>query len=208
MSEAELPRWEMDSFYGNTTEALVRACAENRAEIEQLVRLFDREQIGTRGAGAIDSDFVETFEQVLTAFNQVHSNASDLEGLLYCLVSGDAANAHAQARLAEAREMRATLAQLDSRFVAWAGSLDVADLLSRSELAAAHRHALEDARIRAAHLMSLPEEALAAELSTSGANAWSRLRDDLEASFTAAIEVDGEIKILVLAEISNLLSSA
>src|SRR4051794_3091592 len=124
MTETELPRWDMDSFYGSTPEQNDHACAASRSEVERLRSLFDRHGIGTADVTESFPVSVEAFEEVLNTFNRVHADASDLEGFLYCLVSGDTANAHAQARLAEARELRVALAQLDSRFVAWAGSLD------------------------------------------------------------------------------------
>ena len=60
------------------------------------------------------------------------------------------------------------LSNLQTRITAWLGTVDADDLLAGSEQAREHEYAIRRAQIQAQHLMSQPEEDLAAALSLPG----------------------------------------
>src|SRR5690606_4942883 len=91
------------------------------------------------------------------------------------------------ARAAES-EMTPTLiklSKLSTKFKSWIGTLPVDDLLNLDPKLEIYRFPLNKAKKDAAHLMSPAEENLAADLSDSGTEEWSRLYDN----FTSQIEV-------------------
>src|SRR5262249_42515590 len=73
-----------------------------------------------------------------------------------------------------------------------------------SPLAADHAFALRQARIRAAHLMSPLEEALAAELNVSSGSAWARLHGDVSSQLAIPIELDGRTQDMPMSVIRTL----
>ena len=96
------------------------------------------------------------------------------------------------------------LSQLLTRYVAWVGSSDVEELKQISALAAGNAYALAKAQYQARHQMSEAEESLAAELSTSGISAWSKLHGNITALLTANVQVGSETKTLPMSEIRSL----
>jgi pepF/M3 family oligoendopeptidase len=96
------------------------------------------------------------------------------------------------------------LSILETRVTAWIGTLDLDDLLARSEAARKHEYALRRAQVRARHLMSSAEEELAAELAPSGSTAWSKLHGDLTSQLLVTLELDGERRELPMSEVRNL----
>lgn len=203
----ELPGWDLGSIFGPEPDAADRAFAEALRGIDELTALFDRLGMAPRAEPAIDDATMAAAEEVILAWNRVSEAVALQYSYLYCAVSADTGNAKAQAAMSELQQRNATLTKLHARLTAWIGSLDVEALIAASPAAHDHALILRDARDRATHLMSQAEEELAAELGISGAAAWFRLREDVDASLTTPIEIDGEVKVLPLSEIDGFLST-
>jgi oligoendopeptidase F len=203
----ELPRWEMESVFGPEPDAADRAYANAIAGIDELAALLDWLGVAPRDHGSVDADTVAAVTEVLAAVDRVGQEAAIQFSYLFCAVSADSGNDAAQARLGELQQANVCLSQLRTRIVAWIGSLDTEALIAASPVAQHHAYILRDAAVRAEHLMSRAEEELAAELAPSGAAAWFRLRQDVEAALMATIEVDGEVQTIPLAELDRFFSS-
>jgi pepF/M3 family oligoendopeptidase len=95
---------------------------------------------------------------------------------------------------------------LETRFRAWIGSLG--DALEASlpldDTAAAHAFCLREIARQSRYLMSAPEEALAAELALSGANAWTKLQGTVTSQLSVEFELDGSIRQLSMPALINL----
>jgi pepF/M3 family oligoendopeptidase len=115
----------------------------------------------------------------------------------------------AQAENSKLMMLLSDYAKLDTRFTAWVGSLDVEALIEQSATAKDHAFLLRQAKIDAQHLMTQPEEDLAAELTLSGGSAWSRLHDDLTSQIEVTFEREpGNPETLPMSEIRNLAMNA
>ena len=79
------------------------------------------------------------------------------------------------------------LQQLETRYTAWIGSLDVEALISRSELAREHAFGLRKAAEAARHQMGEAEESLAAGLGLSGSTAWSKLHGNVSSQLVVPV---------------------
>ena len=200
-----LPRWDMASILPRPgSDEFAAAFAAAVRGIADLGALFDAHGVGRCEPAPLDEATVRAVEEVVGRYNAAFAAARDLETYLDCVVAADVDDAAAKAALSEVRQHGVRLAQLEARFVAWVGSLDVEALIERSAVARDHAFALRRARRAAAHLMSPAEEELAAELSKAGAVAWYRLRQDIEAGLTASVELDGEVRTLPISEVVNL----
>jgi oligoendopeptidase F len=108
--------------------------------------------------------------------------------------------------LSELEPYNVRIQQQTTRFQSWLGKQShlLPQVLSESELARAHALYLQIAAEQSCYLMSEAEEALAAELASSGLNAWSDLHGKIWSQLSAPFEADGKLEQLPLTIIQNL----
>lgn len=199
-----LPHWDLTSFFpALDSPELAAAFEEIVRGIAGLRALFDEREI-CGGAEPAADDAARALDEILERLNALLERTSLLTAYLFAAVSVDSRDEAAQARLSELLREGVGLKILETRLTAWLGRLDVDGLVARSEMAKAHEFALRRARISAEHLMSEPEEELAAELDLSAATAWSKLHGDLTSQIVVTVELDGEERELPMSEIRNL----
>ena len=97
---------------------------------------------------------------------------------------------------------------LDVRLRAWVGRLGpvLEQAIPLDETAREHSFMLMEMAEQSKYLMSEEEEGLAAELSLSGANAWSKLQRTVTSQIAVDIEVDGAMQTLSMPALLNLYS--
>jgi oligoendopeptidase F len=200
-----LPRWDLSPIFPAVDHPDVTAAEAALGEaVDALAGLYDRHEVrGTdsgTGMGWGESGptpDTAVFDAVLATTNDVLERFSTLEAFAYGHVSTDSGDEPAQALLSRLTTVEARITTLRTRFDAWVGTLDLDALTAASADAAAHAWPLRKAARRAAHQMSEPEEALAAELGITGSTAWGRLYDDVTAGVTATVEhADGRTETL------------
>jgi pepF/M3 family oligoendopeptidase len=178
------------------------AVAKILEKVGELEALFDANGIGGEGGDAENAGPV--LDDVLERLNRLLEELRVVRGYVYGHVAVDSRNEAAQARLSELLRERVRLTNLETRLTAWIGGLDLDSIVERSETARAHEFALRRAQIEARHLMSGPEEQLAAELDQSGATAWGRLHGDVTSQILVRLELDGREQELPMSEVRNL----
>ena len=172
--------------------------------IAGLAALFDEHGVGRQEGLATDAATAAAFEAVTDRFNAVVEEVSTLGAYLASFVATDSRDTAAQAAYSQLEQHLALLSQLETRFTAWVGSLDVDALLAGSAVARAHEFALRHAAEAARHQMSPAEEALAAELNLSGGSAWEKLEGNVSSQLLVPVERDGEIVELPMSAVRNL----
>lgn len=180
--------WDLDTLlegYGTVDEVLDDIDRRADALVER-----GRGRIGDMGAAELAAFFAE-YAELLDRQERVGSYA----GLRYAADTTDAANGALIAKVTD--RMTQTAPKLVFITLEWAA---VTDEHADAILADPHpaldfvRHHLRAALRRRPHLLSEPEERLDTEKSAVGANAWSRLFDEL----TSAIECptdDGPVSL-------------
>ncbi|HEX9370334.1 MAG TPA: oligoendopeptidase F, partial [Roseiflexaceae bacterium] len=162
---ASLPHWDMTVVYPSLdSPEFARDFTAALAAIEAAVALFDTHGIDKRAPAPLDDAAVAAFEQVVDALNRLIEQVGTLRAYIFSFVATDSRDTQAQARLSEFQQGAVRLAQLGTRLTAWIGSLDVDALLGRSSVAREYEFMLRQSQRQAERLMSLLEEALAAEL--------------------------------------------
>ncbi len=199
-----LPHWDMTVvFPGLDSPEFVAAMEHGARSIAQLRALFDAGRLDQPPA-AIDDTTAAQFERLIGALNAVLSEHVTLLAYVTGFVSTDSRDTLAQARASELQQAQTALTQLVTRFIAWLGTLEVEALITRSRVASDHAFALRQARVRATHLMSPAEEALAAELNVTGAAAWEKLYDTLTSQITVPVEIEGQTRDVPMTVIRNM----
>lgn len=198
-----LPHWDMTVVYpGLDSREFQQGFQALVQDIQELVLLFGNHRIGLREPASVDLDLVQTFETVIQRYNAVLEKTATMSAYIYSFVSTDSRDTLAQAKLSELQANTVHLSQLDTRFIAWLGSLDVEALIEQSEVAREHAFALRQAKVESAHLMTPAEESLAAELNLTGGGAWTKLHGNVTSQLM--VQVEGEAEELPMSRVRNL----
>ena len=201
-----LPHWDMAVVYPSMdSPEFAEGFSGVVHDINDLAKLFDTHQIMKQASPpSLDGHTVQAFETVIQRYNAVLEAKRTLSAYITCFVTTNSHDALAQARLSELQQSGVVLAQLSARFTAWIGSLDVETLIERSQVAREHAFMLRKAKVRAAHLMTPPEENLASELNLSGGTAWEKLHGDVTSQLTVSLEIAGQVQELPMSMVRNL----
>jgi pepF/M3 family oligoendopeptidase len=203
--KTELPRWDMSVVYpGLDSPEYERDLRSVVRALDELEGLFDEAQID-RTESPLNPDLAASIlERVLPPYNALNDQVWTLGAYVYAFVTVDSRDEYAQARLSELERHTVRLTKLNTRLTAWAGSQDIDALVERSEQARQHAYWLQRARIAAEHMMSPPEESLAAEMSLTGSNAWTKLYGNLTSQIQTTVELRGERQTLTMSMLRNL----
>lgn len=200
-----LPHWDMTVVYpGLTAPEFEQSFRSVIDSIAGLVQLFDAKGIAARPAAPLSPDDIEVFEAVTTRYNDVVAQTRTLSAYISSFVATNSRDDLAQARMSEMQQHVMRLNQLETRFNAWIGGLDVDALIAQSPLAEQHAFALRQAQRDAAHQMTPVEENLAAELNLSSGSAWARLHSNLTSQIVVPFERDGQVRDLSMSVIRAL----
>jgi len=188
-----LPRWNMNTVYpGLESPEFAQGCAHTVQEIVDLTQLFAEYHIEKpQQELVVDDEIIRTFEIIIARYNAVLDSNRTLVVYINCFVSTNSHDDIAQAKMSELQKYQVQLSQLATRFVAWLGSLDVEVLIAHSSVARIHEYTLRKAKEQASHLMSPPEEALAAELNVSSGSAWTKLHNNITSQLVVSLETAG-----------------
>ncbi len=199
-----LPRWSFAALFPSVTSAAYTDRADALVRrIASLVGYCDEWGIG--GDAQIPADVVpEVFDRIATDLDAALDEAETLRGALYAIVSVDSGDTAAQAALSDLLQRTVPLGKLAPRFQAWIGSIDLAALLARSEVARAREHALRRAVVESRHLMDPSQEDLARDLHLSGGSAWERLHGDVTSRLSVPFHLDGAEVDLPLSRLRSL----
>jgi pepF/M3 family oligoendopeptidase len=167
-------------------------------------RAWKTERAAPPAPAPLDEATIDVLETLLARLNAVLQEMGTLQSYIYSFVATNSRDAVAQARLSEFEQHAVRLSQLDTRFTAWLGGIDVEALIARSPVAAGHAFALRKAKQEAAHLMTPGEEDLAAELNVSGGNAWRKLHATVTSQLAVPVELDGQVRELPMSMVRNL----
>lgn len=193
MNQGKLPQWDWrDVFPGLDSPEFRQAWEDLEGKLRKIHEIFERHRIGPREPS---SDDRTAFSEVIQAVNEFLQAFTPIRAFLQGLVDTESTNSAAQAKLSELQKLFLGFERLRPRFVGWLARLDPEEVG-----AGPYRLLLEEARIQAEHMMSEPEEILAAELRLSGGRAWAKLHGNVSSLITA--EVGG--KKLPITAVRNL----
>jgi oligoendopeptidase F len=205
MSTVLAPSWDLTPYFPNLeSPEFSTAVQKFRSDLSSLESLFDEKGIQLLDAAVLDDALVSTFEKVVGRVNSLLEDADLLESYVNCYVDTDSRNERALSVQSELDLEFVRLSKLYTRLVAWVGSLPVEDLKGRSQVARDHAFALHKAQIQARHQMSPAEEALAADLSTTGSTAWAKLHGNLTSQIEVVLEVNGEVRSMPMSAVRTL----
>ncbi len=202
------PRWDLTNVYPSLESAEFKAAFSSlKAKVADLDDYFV-EVVNKTDANTPPDQLGPIVGEVVDRFNDTYTLSSTLEPYIYSFVSTDSHNKTAMRTLSEYEQASLPLQNLNVQLKAWLGkvvpTLDAS--LEHSAAAKAHAFMLKEAADQSKFLMSEAEEALAAELSLSGGNAWDKLQGTVTSQLSVDFELDGESQKLPMPALINLRS--
>lgn len=183
-----LPRWSTADAHASLDDQSFRDAMERAASgATRLVALFDEHGIRAVEPRPVDESDGAAADAAIREYNRFITDAHTTAATAYAFVNTDSRDDQAQAALAEAMTVQATIEPLLARLADWVHALGVDELAGVSIEVAEHAEPLRRLAARAAHQMSEAEEHLYAALSTTGSTAWSRLQRDVTSQLTATV---------------------
>ncbi|NSW52708.1 MAG: M3 family oligoendopeptidase [Anaerolineae bacterium] len=206
MTDTTIPRWDLSNVYPGLDSPELQA---DRDKLEQMIAALEAYFTGTcapLGADAPAADLAAALSGAVDRQNELYLLASTLRAYVSSFVSTDSYNAAAKRIMSEFDKPMVRLRKLGVQFDHWIGSLR--EVLPRAlEIegsAKEHAFPLLEVAEQAKYMMSPDEEALAADLSTSGVNAWTKLQGTVTSQLSVDFELAGEVKSLPMPALINL----
>ncbi|MGH2410403.1 MAG: M3 family oligoendopeptidase, partial [Chloroflexota bacterium] len=185
---ALLPRWDLTSVFPSLdSPRFDQAIRTLGSSLDLLAARLDTMPSGGHGQPEMNPETVAAFETLIRQINTMGEQVRTLGAYVYGFVSTDSRDELAQASMSRFQNLLVRVRQVQTRFVAWGGSLEVEQLIGASGLAAEHAYFLRQAVHQARHLMSPAEEDLAAALEPSSGSAWDNLHGNVTSQLLVAI---------------------
>jgi pepF/M3 family oligoendopeptidase len=205
---ASAPRWDLSNVYPSLDSGPYKnAVKKYKSTLDELEAFL-------RKAGKADSKteskkLGRLLGEAVDRFNALFELSGTINPYIYSFVTTDSRNKEAMRALSEFEQMSVQANILNTRFQAWVGKLGKAAVKKAARTnpsAKAHEFALLESVEQSKYLMSEAEEALAAELTLSGGNAFGKLQGTVTSQMTVDFELDGKTQKMPMPALINLRS--
>ncbi|PWH17421.1 MAG: oligoendopeptidase F [Anaerolineae bacterium] len=203
-----IPRWDLSNVYPSLeSPEFQSAVASVVRQIEELEQ-FLAGPIQQANAATPPAELGALLGQSVERFNALQELGYTVYAYIQSFVTTDSHNVLAMKKFSEFQQVMVRFQVLATQFQARLGKLaPVLDAaLETNPTAKAHAFNLKEAAEQSKYLMSEAEESLAAELSLSGASAWSKLQGTVTSQMTVEFELDGQAQKLPMPALINLRS--
>lgn len=202
------PRWDLTNVYPSLdSKQFKNAIKSFKKQLDELDAFFKK--ASKADAKTDPKKLGKILGESVTRFNALFELSGTIGPFVYSYISTDSRNKEAMRILSEFEQMNVQTSMLNTRFTVWAGKLGKAAIkkaVKTNPAAKAHEFILLEAAEQSQYLMSEAEEAVAAELTLSGGNAFGKLQGTLTSQMTVDFELDGEMKKMPMPALINLRS--
>jgi oligoendopeptidase F len=202
------PRWDLSNVYPSLESKEFKAAIEDyKKQVAALERFF-KNKLSKADARAKVKDLAPLVGKAIDQINKIQTLSATIVPFIYSYVSTDSRDKLAMKTLSEFEQASLPMNQLMTRFTAWLGKVGpkLDQVTRNNKSAAAHAFMLREAAEQSKYLMSEAEEALAAEMSLSGGNAFEKLQGTVTSQLAVDFELDGKTQKLPMPALINLRS--
>lgn len=200
------PRWDLSNVYAGLEAPDFKADQEKVSTLLGELETFINDRLTKANAQTTPAELAKLLNEAVDRFNTLFTLSGTIQAYIHSFVATDSYNNLAKRILSQFEKVGVQMEILFMRFKGWikviAPVLPAA--LNFDGSAKAHAFALLETAEQSKYMMSEAEEALASELSLSGASAWSKLHSTVTSQLPVEFELDGEVKKLPITAIINL----
>jgi pepF/M3 family oligoendopeptidase len=202
------PRWDMTNVYPSLdSKQFKNAVKKFKSGLDELQVFFKK--TGKANAKTDPKKLGKLLGEAVERINALRETGETINAYIYAFVTTDSRDKDAMRALSEFEQMLVQGNILETKFRAWVGELGkpaVRKASKTNDSAKSHEFALLENAEQAKYLMSEAEEALAAELTLSGGNAFGKLQGTLTSQMTVDFELDGKTQKMPMPALINLRS--
>ena len=200
------PRWDLSNVYPSLDSRQYKnAVKKYKSTLDELEAFLKR--AGKANAKTEPKRLGRLLGESVDRFNALLELSGTINPYIYSFVTTDSRDKEAMRALSEFEQMSVQANILNTKFQAWVGKLGKAAIKKAAKTnpsAKAHEFALLESAEQSKYLMSEAEEALAAELTLSGGNAFGKLQGTVTSQMTVDFELDGKTQKMPMPALINL----
>jgi len=204
------PRWDLTNVYPSLESKEFKAAVDDFKKQAADLGDYFVEVVRKTDENTPPDQLGPIVSEVVDRFNSTYELAATIDPYIASFTTTDSRDKLAARIESEFEQAYLPLQNLNVQFKSWLGK--IAPALDKSfehgASAKAHAFMLREAAEQSKYLMSESEEALAAELSLSGGNAFNKLRSKTVSQVTVDFELGGEIQKLPVPALINLRTHA
>ncbi len=202
------PRWDLTNVYPSLESDEFKAAVDDYKKQVAAFEKFFKNKLGKTNSKTKAKDLAPLVGKAIDQINSIQTLSATIVPFIYSYVTTDSRNKVATKTLSEFEQASLPMNQLMTQFTAWLGKIEpkLDKVVANSKSAKAHEFMLREAAEQSKYLMSDEEEALAAELSLSGGNAFEKLQGVVTSQLSVDFELDGKTETLPMPALINLRS--
>src|SRR5215211_1032829 len=202
------PRWDLSNVYPSLESKEFKAAVDEYKKQVATLEKFFKNKLSKENAKTKARDLAPLVGKAIDQINEIQTRSGTIVPFIHSYVTTDSRDKVAMKALSEFEQASLPMNQLLTRFTAWLGTLapKLDKVAANNASAAAHTFMLREAAEQSKYLMSEAEEALAAELSLSGGNAFGKLQGTVTSQLSVDFEMDGKTQKLPMPALINLRS--
>jgi len=206
MSKPSIPHWDLSNVYRALDSDEFLAAREQTNEMLTKMETFFKTKTNSITAKNSPQEIEAVLSEAVDQLNELQTLAFTIRSYVSSFVSTDSYNQLAMRTMSELDTPMVRMQQLGVQFNHWVGSLKevLPEVLKIDGSAKEHLFSIMETAEQSKYMMSPTEESLAAELSTSGVNAWRKLQGTVTSQLSVPFELDGEIQNLPMPALINL----
>jgi pepF/M3 family oligoendopeptidase len=200
----------MTSVYPSLeSKEFAAAVKQYKTQVAALNKFFDSE-LSPAGPRTRVKTLAPLVGQAIDRINRIQALSGTIVPFLYAYVTTDSRNTLANRLTSEFEQTSLPMDKLFVRLRRWLGKIEpkLDRIIKKNKTARAHSLMLKEAAQQSRYQMSDDMEALASELSLSGANAFEKLQGTVVSQLSVDFELDGKMQKLPMAALINLRSHA
>lgn len=206
----QVPRWDLSNVYPSLeSEEFKSAVAEVKQQLEAIDAYHEAHGIRKSEDGPLQKnpdDLSEVLADLLTRMDEVRRLYGTLNAFVGSFTTTDSYNKEARKIESEIELHGVHLRKQGVAFRGWIEGLgqQLPELLQQDGIIGDHAFFLQESYEQSKYLMSPDEEALAADLTLSGANAWGKLQGTVVSQLSVDFDLDGETQSMPMPALINL----
>lgn len=205
-----LPHWDLSNVYPDLDSMQFEAAVEDaKAQLDDIDEYQKAHRVEKREGGPAQGNIDElarVLADLVDKMNQVRRLYGTLNAYVASFTTTDSFNKEARRIESELELLGSHLRKQEMDFRAWVGGMmgQLPEVLSKPGTLADHEFYLKEVHTQSQYLMSPAEEALAADLTLSGANAWTKFQNTTTSQLSVDFVLDGKKQKMPMPALINL----
>ncbi len=205
-----VPRWDLSNVYpGLESDQFEAAVQDLKMQLDEIDAFQTKHKVQKNENGAVQANADElatVLSELLDKMNRVRRLYGTLGAYIASFTTTDSFDQLARKIESEVEQYGIRLRKQEVGFRAWVGGMgsQLAQLTQRPGTLTDHAFYLQEIQEQSKYLMSPAEEALAADLSLSGSNAWTKLQNTTTSQLSVDFKLDGKMQKLPMPALINL----